>query len=53
MRPYWPKLASLAQKTCSLDSYSSLVKSLLPKDNPYIEHIVNLLLKCNPFIFYK
>ena len=31
MRPNWPKLASLAQKTCSIDSFSSLVDSLLPK----------------------
>ena len=33
MRPNWPKLSSLAQKTSTLDSFKSLVQSLLPKDN--------------------
>ena len=32
MRPNWPKLASLAQKFAH-SSFSSLVHSLLPKDN--------------------
>ena len=39
MRPNWPKLASMAQKTCNSIVFSSLVKSLLPRDNPFIEHI--------------
>ena len=39
MRPNWPKLTSLAQKTCTLDSFSSLVLSLLLKDNCFTEHI--------------
>ena len=33
MRPKWPKLASLAKIICTLRSFSSLVHSLLPKDN--------------------
>ena len=33
MRLKWLKLASLAQKTCSLYTFSSLVYSLLPKDS--------------------
>ena len=31
MRPKWPKLANLAQKVAH-SNFSSLVKSLLPKD---------------------
>ena len=38
MRPNWPKLASLATKTCTLDIFSSLKKSLLPKDNSFKNH---------------
>ena len=33
MKPKWQKLASLAQEICS--SFSSLVRSLLPKDIPF------------------
>ena len=33
MRPQWPKLSSLSQKTCTLFTFSSLVYSLLPKDS--------------------
>ena len=33
MRPKWLKLASLAQKTCTLYIFGSLVYSLLPKSN--------------------
>ena len=36
MRPNWPKLGSLVQKTCALDSFGFF--ALLPKDNPYLEH---------------
>ena len=32
MMPNWPKLASRAQKTCTLDSFQL---SLLPKDNHF------------------
>ena len=38
MRPKWPKLASLAQKTCTLDSFQ-FFGVILPKDNPFIENI--------------
>ena len=45
MRPNWPKLASLALKTCTRDSFQFLgVKvgriTSLPKDNPLIEHTI-------------
>ena len=33
MRPKWPKLASLAQKSCLIYTFSSLMYSLLPNDN--------------------
>ena len=32
MRPNWPKLASMAQKTCTLDSFQLFGVILLPKD---------------------
>ena len=39
MKLNWSKLASLAQKTCTLNSFQfSLVYSVLPKDNPFVEH---------------
>ena len=47
MMPKWPKLASLAQKTCTL-SFSSLVNSLLPKDYLFKNiFVTTLLLKSN------
>ena len=33
VRPKWPKLACLTQKTCPFYTFSSLVYSLLPNDN--------------------
>ena len=39
MRPNRVKLASLAQKTCTLDSFQITGVTLLPKDNPFIEYI--------------
>ena len=39
MRPYWPKLASLAQKTCTLDGFQFFSIVLASKDDPFIEHI--------------
>ena len=43
MRPKWPKLASLAQKTCTLYTLICLVYSLIPKDNPFLR----------PYLFWK
>ena len=33
MRPKWLKLASLTKKICKLNTFNSLVYSLLPNDN--------------------
>ena len=38
MRPNWPKLASLAQKICTLDSFQFFIVILAAKDNRLIEH---------------
>ena len=38
MRPNWSKLASLAQKTYTLDSFQFFGVILVPKDNLFIEH---------------
>ena len=39
MRPHWPKLASLSQNSCTLNSFQCF-GVMLPKDNPFIEHFV-------------
>ena len=39
MRPYWPILASLTQRTCALDSFQFFGVIIDSKDNPFIEHI--------------
>ena len=39
MRPNWPKIASMARKLVHSTTFSYLVVFLLPKDNPFIEHI--------------
>ena len=40
MRPNWSKLASLAQKTCTLDSFQFLGEILASKGFPFdIKHI--------------
>ena len=46
MRPKWTKLAFLAQKTCTLYTFSYFVYSLLPKANlkkDIIEHVSNAI----------
>ena len=40
MRPKWPKQASLAQKTCTHYTFSSLVYSLLPEDYSWRTKVV-------------
>ena len=44
-RPQWPKLANLAQKACTLYTFSSLVCSLLPKDKTFKKIFIRRELK--------
>ena len=39
MRPYWTKLASLAQKTCTFDNFQFFSVILASKGEPFLEHI--------------
>ena len=40
-RPEWSKVANIAQKICTLYTFSSLVYSLLPKDNFFRTNLRN------------